>query len=224
MAMDRPGMIKDLWDGEGVIKAPIPWQFMFESAPGLDQLPYYKYDPTAAKRLLTEAGYPNGLTFTLDYYGYPETTGAPAALVVDSLKGIGVKIDLKPMDYTAWLTATTRGTYEQASGFAVTKAWSSLDGWLYGNMRSGQPANQGGINNAELDRLLEAQRVELDAAKRMEIARKIFGMEVDQVWRIPLPKQLWLSYHSKKLHNYVFHELTPIYNYFGPQLDYMWLG
>ncbi len=223
MAIDRPGIIKDLWEGSGFIATPIPWQFIFDSKPGLDQLPYYKYDPAAAKALLADAGYPNGFSFTLNYYGYSETTGALTALVTDNLKAIGVKLELKPTDYTSWVTATQKGTFEQAAGFPVTKPWNSLDGWLYGNMHSGQPGNQGAINDPALDKLLEAQRVEIDPAKRMEIVKQIFGMEVNQVYRIPLPKQMFLSYVSKKVHNYVYHEMMPPANYFSRQLDYMWL-
>lgn len=51
----------------------------------------YKYDPAAAKRLLAEAGYPNG--FTVDLYGYREQSVAQA--IAGYLNKVGIKTNLK---------------------------------------------------------------------------------------------------------------------------------
>ena len=58
---------------------------------------YYKYDPARAKKLLAEAGYPNGFEFTLTYS--PTRPGAHAEqvaiLIADMLKKVNVTAKLK---------------------------------------------------------------------------------------------------------------------------------
>jgi peptide/nickel transport system substrate-binding protein len=75
----------------------------------------YPYDPTRAKKLLAEAGHPNG--FPLDLYafqlpGFPEGKAAAEA-VGGYWQKIGVKVKLIPVDYAAfrknWIDRKTPG-------------------------------------------------------------------------------------------------------------------
>lgn len=66
----------------------------------------YGYDPDKAKRLLAEAGYPDGFTMTLSYptsgSGNMIPTPMNTALQSDLAK-VGVKVDLKPIEWAAML-------------------------------------------------------------------------------------------------------------------------
>jgi peptide/nickel transport system substrate-binding protein len=94
------------------------------------QVPQYPYDPAAAKKLLAEAGFPNGLSFVLD-----APTGASAGdtsvfqQVQADLKDIGVKVDIQTMTNTMYLNKIANVDF---TGDAFTVAWASwptLDVW-----------------------------------------------------------------------------------------------
>ncbi len=220
MAMDRPGIIKDIFEGEASIMQAIPWGYALDVKPTLDQMSYYKYDVKAAKDLLAQAGYANGFKFTANYYPYAAVR-QQVAVVQDNLKAIGVQMDLLTQDNTTF-NAALRGNFDAAAvGFVFIQA--SLDGWTYGNMHTGQAGNFGKISDAELDKLLEAQRSQMDAAKRKALARQIFQMDSDQMWRIPFPMPNTILFYSNQLHNYVYHKNMSPPNFFDNVMDYLWV-
>ena len=221
MAIDRPGIIKDIFEGESSVTSPVPWLYIFDSKPTLDALPYYKFDRTEAKRLLAEAGYANGFKFKTNFYPYPNVR-KEFAVWIDNLRAVGIDMELLQQDNTSFNTSVTSRTYENAAASYVL-IWSGLDGWLYANMYSKSPSNYGGINDPALDKLLDAQRTETDTVKRNAIAKQVYQMEADQVWRMPLTNPNTINYYSSKLHNFVYHEtLIPFYN-LANTLDYLWV-
>jgi peptide/nickel transport system substrate-binding protein len=90
-AIDTRGIIKGLFDG-----VPDIYPRLAPGEAGFDpSLKPYKYDPALAKKLLAEAGFPNGFTMPLYYsggffYGFKETTEA----VVLYLKAVGIVCDV----------------------------------------------------------------------------------------------------------------------------------
>jgi peptide/nickel transport system substrate-binding protein len=63
----------------------------------------YPYNPTKAKQLLTQAGYPNGfsLSLTLPPYFYAQLA---APLIVSELGAVGIKVTVSTIDFPLWIS------------------------------------------------------------------------------------------------------------------------
>jgi len=95
-AIDHQGFVDALGAGQTLF-GPIP-----ELDPGYEDLSdVAPYDPDAAKALLADAGYANGLDLTLTIYsGYPVTI--PQILVSD-LAAVGIDLTVDSVDFATWL-------------------------------------------------------------------------------------------------------------------------
>jgi ABC-type transport system substrate-binding protein len=58
------------------------------------------------------------------------------------------------------------------------------DGFLFAQMHSKSTFAYYGINDPTIDRLTEAQRVEMDQAKRQALWQQVMDRDLDQVYRI----------------------------------------
>ncbi len=72
-----------------------------------DNVPQYPYNPEKAKQLLAEAGYSNGVE--IDFY-VPSVGVMPrvATLIQQQLAKVGIKVNIKQMDWATWLEATVK--------------------------------------------------------------------------------------------------------------------
>jgi peptide/nickel transport system substrate-binding protein len=99
-AIDLKGTIGDLFGDLGsVAQSPIT-QAVF----GSTQLEPYSYDPELAKRLLAEAGYPNGINTTMQWplEGGPNIRAMAQAFVSDWAK-VGIKVQPLEKERATWL-------------------------------------------------------------------------------------------------------------------------
>jgi ABC-type transport system substrate-binding protein len=103
LAIDRDAIAKVAFDGAAVPNSYLPPGLAW--APKLDAMPYSKRDINQARSLLSEAGYPNGLSAKLMYIaGYSPQSAREAALLQSQLGGSGLTITLDPQDQASWNT------------------------------------------------------------------------------------------------------------------------
>jgi peptide/nickel transport system substrate-binding protein len=190
LGINREDILAGPFDGlAGYGYAQDPSFFGQEWPWSADQLgPYVKYDPAEAKKLLEAAGFSRGLGRQIEIFHLTNTgiSFDVTQLVADQWKknlGLDVK-ETVPPDNAAWQEKFFGKKYDD-----VIMAWyagPSLDpdAYAYDPLNSKSTKNYFFVNDPELDRLTEAQRVELDTTKRQQIIKDIMNRDLDQVYRL----------------------------------------
>jgi len=180
---------------------------LYSEAKDFKRMPF---DPGAAKKLLAEAGYPNGFEVQLDCpndrYVNDE---AICQAVVGMLARIGVKVDLvaEPKskffarilavggyDTSFYLLGWTPATYESYNVFQYNIQCRDEKG-------NGGHNNIGGYCNPKVDELANAALQETDQEKRDDIFKQAWQISLfDDVGFIPLHQQALAWGVSKKVH------------------------
>lgn len=101
-AINREAIIKNLVGPGSVIPAGPCHPEQFACAQNITT---YDYNPEKAKKLLAEAGYPNGFEF--DLYGYRDRDILEA--VIGDLSKVGLRAKLNYMQYVAYVDAIRKG-------------------------------------------------------------------------------------------------------------------
>jgi peptide/nickel transport system substrate-binding protein len=178
-AVNADALVKNLLLGYAVrLNGP-----MFPTTPGYDEKqPAYAYDPERAKRLLAQAGYPNG--FEVEFAVSPAFQGiAKGTEVGEAIAGqlgrVGVRAKLNVQDSAALFNA-----YSAKKLQMYLFAWKSspeagrhLETLLHSKTRGYY------YQNPEADLLIDAYFVALDPKKRQEIGRQLHAfLREDAPW------------------------------------------
>jgi peptide/nickel transport system substrate-binding protein len=178
-AVNADALVKNLLLGYAVrLNGP-----MFPTTPGYDEKqPAYPYDPERAKRLLAQAGYPNG--FEVEFAVSPAFQGiAKGTEVGEAIAGqlgrVGVRAKLNVQDSAALFSA-----YSAKKLQMYLFAWKSspeagrhLETLLHSKTRGYY------YQNPEADQLIDAYFVALDPKKRQEIGRQLHAfLREDAPW------------------------------------------
>jgi len=147
----------------------------------------YEYDLNKAKKLLAEAGYPNGFTATITTNDIKARINV-AEVLQSQLKGIGIDLKVNVVESGAFVQAAIKGDTEMH-----IRGWGNATGDgdynqynLYHSASVGAAGNYSFYTNAEVDKLIEAARKEQDLEKRKEYYEKAQEIERRDVVDIPL--------------------------------------
>lgn len=113
LAMDRERIVKELNEGFGAVTSQ-PWP---KSSPAFDPaLEGAHYDPAKAKALLSQAGWKQTEPIVFDHRTTQSYVNL-ASLIQQNLKDVGIEVQLKPSDPTAFLAILRARGYK---GFWIT--------------------------------------------------------------------------------------------------------
>ena len=142
----------------------------------------YDYDIEQARRLLEEA---NATPENLDMLvtnEYPETVTA-AQIIADNLAPLGITVNIRTVDFATWLDEQNSGHFDM-----LMMGWLGNidpDDFYYAQHHTNGSSNAQKYSNPEVDRLLDAGRVETDQDARAGIYRRaatIIGDECSYIY------------------------------------------
>ena len=169
--------------------------FMFDKAAGFKR---HDYDPEGAKKLLAEAGYPNGFEVGMDcpndrYVNDEAICQASVAM----LARIGVKVNLNAQPKAQYFAKVLASGGFDTSFYLLGWTPGSLDSWnvltnLHGcrdDKGKGGAFNLGGYCNPAVDALSAKVLVENDPAARLDLIEQAYKITTDEIAYIPLHQQ-----------------------------------
>jgi peptide/nickel transport system substrate-binding protein len=174
LALDREEIGKVIYEGKGVynsaIAAGLPsfWLNPTGSDFGANAK-YFKRDVAAAKKLLADAGYPNGLKVpyvsTLDAYG--NTFNQAVELVAKQLKDAGIETDFKPQPYAAYIASTFLGKFDGGTMvWGLETPVQEPNDYLFNMYGDKSARNHAGVKDPVLQAMIDKQAKTLDKADR----------------------------------------------------------
>jgi peptide/nickel transport system substrate-binding protein len=147
----------------------------------------FTYDPQKAKRMLAEAGYPDGFEFTVQVATNNSNTMDLLPLIAGYLDDIGVEMTIQPLEYAAFLSAMT--TRNHTAGYMMASGHTNPTTSLRKNFQTGQLWNPSMWSDPDFDRKLEALFLERDEDERKAMVRSMVAQVVAEAPYIWLPIQ-----------------------------------
>ncbi|MBW6399086.1 peptide ABC transporter substrate-binding protein [Roseomonas sp. HJA6] len=128
----------------------------------------FKRDVPRAKRLMAEAGFPNGFSVNVPCYSSVSAFQRAGQVVRENLADIGIEMNLVLADYARYTTGGNRGQYELGL-YGATGFYNDPD--AIASMLIGPPSylRSFGFRSERVETLLQNGRAELDPAKRRVI-------------------------------------------------------
>lgn len=173
----------------------------------------YPFDRAKAERLLDEAGYKRpgrgrerfAQPLKLLPAPWGEYTANFATFIQQSLREIGIRVEIEARDAPGWIT----GVYRDHA-FDLTTGWHqyrsdpavSTTVWFRTGSPVGAPwTNQYGYDNPEMDRVIDAAATELDPAKRKALYQDFVRIAIEDVPVHMAVEHAFISVYSKRLMN-----------------------
>jgi peptide/nickel transport system substrate-binding protein len=209
-----------LRDVGGLMRPGTEWAM---SEAELQKLPGFGRDieknRAEARRLLAEAGYPNGLKFVFKNRNVRLPYQDFAVFVIQEWRKIGVEAEHRPLETAAWFAdGRDAGNFEVILNGMFHYA-DDPDLFLerYG---TGSPQNWGRFSDPRIDDLFARQARALDPAERKRLVNEIEKIVLENAYHIP---GLWWTrnvVHWAKVKNYV----APPNHYSNQKLQDVWLA
>ncbi|HEX9672071.1 MAG TPA: ABC transporter substrate-binding protein [Burkholderiales bacterium] len=218
-AINRPALVERVMEGAAVATGQLMPQGFFGYTPALKP---EAYDPEGARKLLAEAGYPDGFGLTLhapnNRYVNDEQIAQTIAQLLARV-GIQTRVDAMPasvyfsrgskLEFSFMLVGWGADTMEASSPLKALLATFNKDKGM-------GAANRGRYSNPKLDTLLDQALATVDDPKREKLLQQATEIGVGNLGIIPLYHQhnLWAArrgivYEARADERTLAHEFKP---------------
>ena len=196
MAINKDEIVKAYYGGNAVLFGyPMHPDYTgyYET---LDQMPVaaqelFKYNPDKAKALLAEAGFPKGFSFKTQVCSCSPDHMDLAPLIAAYLEKVGVKMEIQPMEYGAFLSAMTTKT--NAAGYMMRNGHTNPTTSIRKSFVTKQTWNPSQYTDPDFDKRMSDVYAEPDEDKRKLLIKLMTRDIVEKAPYIWLPTPIGYS-------------------------------
>ncbi len=226
LALDRNDMVKTLAPISnleligGMMHPDSKWSVSPEE---LEALPGFSRDSAAnlreAKRLLAEAGYPNGFKTVLTNRNIKLPYIDLAVYLISAWKKIGVEAEHKVEETATWSQSQVNRDFELiVDPYGSTTVGDPDE--LLSKFTTGSSSNYGRFSDPVVDGLFAQQTKEMNEQKRIQLVKEMDKRILEKAWRIQGPWTTRLEVRSVRMRNY---EPQPSH-WMNRRLEDVWLA
>jgi peptide/nickel transport system substrate-binding protein len=175
MTVDRTAMAGFVAQGYGTSGNDVPINAAYHF---FKPVPEKKTDIAGAKRLLTEAGFPNGIDLTLIASDTPGSRTQLAIAVREMAKPAGFRIQVQTMPHATYLDQVWKKGNFYVGFYNMQATADAIFALLY---TSNAAWNETHWNDADFDAAVNAARVTTDEAKRRDLYDRAQQLMYDDV-------------------------------------------
>jgi peptide/nickel transport system substrate-binding protein len=189
MAIDREKLVRALVPGgnKAYIMKSICLPSMLGCAPSTDPV---KYDPAAAKRLLAEAGYPDGFDLQIDAF---EPVKYMAEAIAGEVRKIGIRASVQPLTSTVYVKKRGDGEFTAFVGNYPTGTHPDV-ATMWDFFFAG---NRDYWKDSFIEKVYAAGNKEFDDAKRTAIYTPGLNRINEKAYILPISEMPMLWAHGK---------------------------
>jgi peptide/nickel transport system substrate-binding protein len=172
-----------------------------------------------ARRLLAEAGFPNGLKVVLKNRNIKLPYQDFAVFVIQEWRKIGVEAEHRPLETAAWFADGQNSANFELIVSAPVRFMDDPDVWL-NRYTTGDTENWGRFSDPRLDDLFSRQTRALDPVERKKLVNELDRIVLENAYYLP---GLWWTrnvVHWAKMKNWV----APPNYYSNQKLQDVWLA
>jgi peptide/nickel transport system substrate-binding protein len=207
-AVNKEAIVRDVLKGTGAVSRGPVLPDTWGADPALKA---YPYDPERAKKLLAEAGYPNGFATTLWVPESGSGMQSPVAMstvIQSNLRAVGVNVTLQTMEWGAFL-AKLRSKEQELFALSWMAGAEDPDLVVYPLLHSSQwtptGPNRALYKNSRLDDLLNQARSVTDQSKRAELYREAQRILVDDPPWVFIDHEIQIAAFSRRVQGLKLH-------------------
>jgi peptide/nickel transport system substrate-binding protein len=198
-AINRPAIVEKVMEDVAIPAGQLLPEGFFGVSPKLKP---EKYDPEGAKKLMADAGYPNGFGLTLHGPNDRYINDAKICQAIGQmLTRVGIDTKVETMPKSVYFRKASRGGPGKSPAFSfILVGWGAGTGeassplksllHTYDKARGFGASNRGRYSNPEMDKLVEQALATVDDAKREKLLQRATEIAIEDLGIIPLHYQV----------------------------------
>ncbi len=202
VALNRKAIVQGAFFGQAtpILGGVIPeWNW------GYADIKFFKPegDPEQAKKLLAEAGHPNGFATSMTIASSFPPMMAMAPIIQANLQAVGIKAQIKTMEIPRyWDEVWSTSNFDITTMYWLSPL-ADPDDFVSNNYKCGMAINVQKYCSQAMDDILEKAKTAPTQDERKALYKQMQQLSLDDMGQVPLVNGWLLIAHTKKLQGYV---------------------